>query len=135
LTTAGIAWLGVAAVAAVVLVLAVLFAVRVQRLDRRVGSFECAVRCEGRDWRGGIAVYGVGRVQWYRLASLSLLPTRTFQRDQLELFQRVGGADGEFVEVTCRYDGEDLALAMPRESLAGLVSWLEAAPPRGEPLV
>ncbi|WP_345214831.1 DUF2550 domain-containing protein [Georgenia halophila] len=124
-----------AAVAVVILTGLVVFAVRVRRLDRRVGSFECAVRSGGRDWRGGIAVYGVGRVQWYRLVSLSLLPTRTFTRESLDLVERRGGAPDEFVEVRCRYDGEEVSLAMRRECLAGLVSWLEAAPPRGEPLV
>ncbi|MFC7406301.1 DUF2550 family protein [Georgenia alba] len=135
MTTTGIVWLVVAAVAVVVVTVVVLFQVRVHRLDRRVGSFECAVKCGGKDWSGGVAVYGVGRVQWYRLVSLSLLPARTFVRERLELSERRGGLDEEFVEVRCRYEGEEVDLAMRRESLAGLVSWLEAAPPRGEPLV
>lgn len=139
MTTSGIVWLVIALLGGVLLlaaVLAALLAVRVRRLDRRVGSFECVLRAEGTDWVGGIAVYGVGQVRWYRLMSLSLRPTRVFVRERLELVERVDDGS-ELVEVRCRYRGEEeerLSLALRRDSLAGLVSWLEAAPPRGQPL-
>jgi hypothetical protein len=37
------------------------------------------------------------------------------------------------IEARVACGGEQLELAMVREAFAGLVSWLEAAPPRGEP--
>jgi len=122
--------------ALVAVLLLVLFAVRVRRLARRIGSFECALRPAGRrDWTSGIAVFGVGRVDWYRLVSLSLRPDRTFARSDLEVLERVhrkpGGA-GQVTEVRCGLPGQEVELAMRRESLAGLVSWLESAPPRGD---
>jgi hypothetical protein len=116
--------------------LLIAFAVRVRRLAHRVGSFECAFRPAGRkDWTSGIAVFGVGRVDWYRLVSLSLRPTRSFARESLEVGSRVhrpSNGGGQVMEIRCRLEGEDVELAMKRESLAGLVSWLESAPPRGD---
>lgn len=139
MTWAGTAGAALVVLALVALVVLVLFAVRVRRLGRRIGSFECALRPVGRrDWTSGIAVFGVGRVDWYRLVSLSLRPSRTFEREHLEVLARThraaGGRD-QVTEVRCCSHGEEVDLAMRRSSLAGLVSWLESAPPRGEPLV
>lgn len=136
MTWAGTAGAALVVLALVAVLLLILFAVRVRRLAYRIGSFECALRPAGRrDWTSGIAVFGVGRVDWYRLVSLSLRPTRTFVREDLELRERVhrspGGAD-QVTEIRCRLRGEEVDLAMRRESLAGLVSWLESAPPRGD---
>jgi Protein of unknown function (DUF2550) len=122
--------------ALVAVLLLILFAVRVRRLAHRIGSFECALRPAGRrEWTSGIAVFGVGRVDWYRLVSLSLRPDRTFARGDLEVRERVhrppGGAD-QITEIRCGLPGGEVDLAMRRESLEGLVSWLESAPPRGD---
>jgi hypothetical protein len=48
-----------------------------------------------------------------------------------ERVHRKPGA-GQVAEVRCGLAGQEIDLAMRRESLAGLVSWLESAPPRGD---
>lgn len=125
-------------VLATALVLVSVFAVRVRRIAGRVGSFECALRRpRARDWTSGIACFGAGRVDWYRLVSLSGRPSRSWRRERLEVLQRERrprpGGEGHVMEVRCRYDGEEFDLAMVRESFAGLVSWLESAPPHEVP--
>ena len=136
MTGAGTTW-GMLAVLALVLLaaLAVVFAVRVRRIANRVGSFECALRPTGaKDWTSGIACYGAGRIDWYRLVSLRLRPSRAFTRDGLVVLERrVRAGAGHVIEARVACGGEQLELAMVREAFAGLVSWLEAAPPRGEP--
>ncbi|UNX53972.1 DUF2550 domain-containing protein [Georgenia sp. TF02-10] len=129
------AGLVVAALAAVVVL--VLFAVRVRRLARRVGSFECARRRPGQQgWTSGIAVFGAGKLYWYRLVSLSLRPACTFARAGLQVVRRTrrGTGAGHVVEVRCRYQGRELDLAMVDSALAGVVSWLESAPPLEDPV-
>ncbi|MFH5824072.1 DUF2550 family protein [Georgenia sp. AZ-5] len=133
----GTAW-GVLLTLAAVLVVLVLFAVRVRRVANRVGSFECALRPVGhRDWTSGIANYGSGRIDWYRLVSLRLRPSRSWRRERLEIVGRerrpAAGGAGHVIEVRCAYDGVQFDVAMVDSALAGVVSWLEAAPPRGEP--
>ena len=130
---AGAVWGILTALALVVLAVLALTG-RVRHLGRRVGSFECALRRPGqRDWTSGIAVFGSGRLDWHRLVSLAHRPARSFVRRELEIVGRrrrgPGPRGGEVVEVACRYRGEDLELAMVDQALAGLVSWLEAAPP------
>ena len=129
----GAVWVFLTALALVVLAAGV-FTGRVRHLGRRVGSFECALRRPGqRDWTSGIAVFGAGRLDWHRLVSLAHRPARSFVRRELEIVGRRGRrADpraGEVIEVACRYRGEEFELAMVDQALAGLVSWLEAAPP------
>jgi hypothetical protein len=136
LTGAGAGWVTLAVLALVLVVLAVvLYGVRVRRIANRVGSFECALRRTGvKDWTSGIACYGAGRVYWYRLVSARLAPSRTFAQDELVVLERERrpGA-GYVVEARVSHGGEVFEIAMVREAFAGLVSWLEAAPPRGEP--
>ncbi|MDD9208248.1 DUF2550 domain-containing protein [Georgenia sp. 10Sc9-8] len=118
-------------------VLAVVLYSRVRTLARRVGSFECALRRPGsEDWTSGIAGYGVNRVDWHRLVSLAPWPATSWSRDRLQLLAHTGrdGNAGTVVEVRCRHGGEEFELAMVRGAFAGLVSWLEAAPPGEEPL-
>ncbi|MFD1507446.1 DUF2550 family protein [Georgenia yuyongxinii] len=136
MTGAGAGWGTLAVLALVLVVVAIaLYAVRVRRIANRVGSFECALRRTGaKDWTSGIACYGAGRVYWYRLVSVRLTPSRTLARDELVVLarERRPGA-GHVIEARVSHRGEVLEIAMVREAFAGLVSWLEAAPPRGEP--
>ncbi|MPV38132.1 DUF2550 family protein [Georgenia subflava] len=132
MTGAGAGWVAASALVLVLVVGLVLFAVRVRRLGRRIGSFECARRPAGqRDWTSGLAVYGVGRIDWYRLVSLRMRPSRSFVQQDLVIVDRVrrGSAD-QVVEARCRHRGEEFELAMVATAYSGLVSWLEAAPPR-----
>ncbi|WP_127131709.1 DUF2550 family protein [Georgenia sp. SYP-B2076] len=126
-------------VLAVAVAVVVLFGLRVRRIGRRIGSFECALRRAGaKDWTSGIACFGAGRVDWYHLVSLSPRATRSWRRDRLEILGRERrprpGGEGHVVEARCRYGDEEFELAMVRDSFAGLVSWLESAPPHSAPM-
>ena len=117
----------------------VLLSVRRVALARRLGSFDCSVRmvAEGRSWMVGVACYGPDRLDWYRVFSLSPRPSRSWQRSRLEVIgQRVplGGEAAvvvvpDIAVISCRYDGDELDLAMSAEAYTGLASWAEAGPP------
>lgn len=122
--------LGLLAVAAALVVV-----LRLRALERRVGSFSCAVApahapAPSAPPRVGVAHYGVGRLDWYRRWSLSLRADRTWSRHDLEVDSRelVPGSDDRY-RVRCSYRGEPLVLEMSFPAYAGLTSWLESAPP------
>jgi hypothetical protein len=131
----GWGWAGPLLAVVLVAVLAlVLLLWRTHSLARRVGSFECARRGPDEDsWTSGIASYGVGRLDWHRTVSLSPNPAARWLRRDLVLLgwhrREVAGGASHVVEVRCRYRGAEIVLAMHEEALAGLTSWLEAAPP------
>lgn len=120
--------LGLLAVAAALVVV-----LRLRALDRRVGSFACAVVLPPSPTARvlvGVAHYGVGRLDWYRKWDLNLRATRTWVRHELEVESREllpGSSDRYRVE--CRYRGDLLVLEMSVPAYAGLTSWLESAPP------
>ena len=121
---------------------------RVHSLNRRVGSFACAARpilAQGSDgvratpgpeaptWSQGVAHYGVGRLDWWRIWSLSPRPAQVWDRSDLVVLGRRGmEAVGrpDLFEVRCRHRGSEFELAMSRDAYAGMMSWLESAPPR-----
>lgn len=129
--TAALALLGV--------LVAVLATSRLRTLTRRVGSFDCAVRHPGRTSGAltpGIAHYGVGRLDWWRVRSLSPRPARTWLRDDLRVVDReLAGPGSDDLVVHCWYAGDPLDLEMSPAAYAGLTSWLEAAPPRPHGIV
>ncbi len=107
--------------------------VRVRGLSRVVGSFDCAWRApDSPEWVGGVAVYGVDRIDWYRIVSLRPGPAARWRRSELvvEPSRRVlpGSAWGA-VEVECHLGDEAFHLALESDALAGLTSWLESSPP------
>ncbi len=129
------AWLLLAAALGGTLALGLLLA-RVRSINRRVGSFECAVRPDGRTgWTSGIASYGVDRLDWYRVVSASPRPARSWPRARLEIIHRAPRRSGALLtsvmELRCRVGSEVFSLAMSRPAADGLTSWLEAAPPGG----
>lgn len=130
----GWAWLWWLAVAALLLALLAGFVlVRARALDRLVGSFSCAVREVGSQrWTSGVAAYGVGRIDWYRLVSISPRPRHRWSRTALDVDpQRLAlpGGPAGVVEVRCRAAGKDFHLALTGAALDGLTSWLESRPP------
>lgn len=130
----GWAWLTwVLVLLAVLALLAVVVLLRVRTLDRLVGSFACAVReVDSQHWTNGVAVYGVGRLDWYRLVSLAPRPRHRWTRRTFVVEPQrraLPGAGPGALEVTCRVDGQEFQLALSGEALHGLTSWLEAVPP------
>ena len=111
-------WLGVVEVLGVLIALLaislLMLAGRRRWIDRLGGTFDCSLRLRmttpGAGWVLGVARYSEGILEWFRFFSYSLRPRMAFPR-------RNGRAETEW------------ELAMSEESLTGLLSWLEAAPP------
>ena len=141
-------WWGVVELlVALVLLLAlglVLLAVRRRLLARDGGTFECSLRLHagppGSGWMLGVGRYEEGLLQWFRFFSYSWRPHTSFSRRDVRVLEtrdpdpveavalyaeqrivrfQIGGAEG----------AEHWELAMSPDSLTGLLSWLEAAPP------
>ena len=134
-------------VAAVVLllVLAVLgLALRRRWLSRQGGTFECSLRVSttspGMGWALGVARYNEENLEWFRFFSFSFAPRTIFLRSQVNVLE---SREPDPVEAVSLYAGQRIVridtandsephsweLAMSEESLTGLLSWLEAAPP------
>ncbi|NLF06045.1 MAG: DUF2550 family protein [Actinomycetales bacterium] len=103
---------------------------RLGTLTGRVGSFACGLRPERHgEPVAGVAQYGVGRIEWWRGASLSPRPARTWHRVDLVVAEWVEDPHRPGrVLVRCQHVEDEFELSLSRAACAGLVSWLEAAP-------
>ena len=127
-------WMIATIVAVTLVLLTGGFLVRLRYLAGQVGSFECAMRPPGaQHWLSGVASFRLDSLEWYRLMSLSMRPSRVWRRLDLELSAaRRRREQGRVVEVHCvdatgSPDGFDLA--MMEESHSALVAWVESAAP------
>lgn len=118
-----------------------------RRLLARDGlAFECSVRLRtttpGAGWVLGLARYSGDQLEWFRFFSYSARPRRRFLRGVVRVVETrepdpveaVALYAGQQVLVLQEASGEPPAyaeLAMSQDSLTGLLSWLEAAPPGG----
>lgn len=111
---------------------------RQRQLTHRVGSFGCRYVADPEAPLlavPGVAGYGTGRLDWWRLVSLSARPARSWSRDRLKVVgsRDLGDVDDRgrpLLVVHCRHEEEEFALTMTTQAYAGLVSWLEARPRR-----
>jgi hypothetical protein len=141
-------WLGVVevlGVLAALLALSVLMlAVRRRWLNRLGGTFSCSLRLRmrtpGVGWVLGVGRYSEGILEWFRYFSYSLRPRMVFPRRNVRVLETRMPDPVEAValnadEKVLRIEMQDghtetqWELAMSEESLTGLLSWLEAAPP------
>jgi len=122
-----------------------LLAARQRWLSRQGGTFSCSLRlgttAPSSGWALGLARYNQGLLEWFRFFSYSLRPRLVFPRSEVrvldsrdpDVVESVSlGADQRVlrVETTLRdVRAAEYELAMSPESLTGLLSWLEAAPP------
>ena len=113
-------------------------------LARSGGAFECALRLGTSSprsgWVLGGARYNEEKLEWFRFFSYSLAPRKTFLRHDVSVMH---DREPDPVEAGSLYVGQRIValqtsdtpdaqvweLAMSGESLTGLLSWLEAAPP------
>ena len=111
-------------------------------LTQRGAAFECYARVSTKTpssgWVLGVARYTGEYLEWYRLIALSLRPTYRFERSRT---QAGAQRDPDVTESIVLFDGQRVLeldqrrgdstqeMAMSTESLTGLLSWLEAAPP------
>jgi hypothetical protein len=140
-------WWGVAeGLGLLVLLLALallLLALRRRYLARQGGTFECSLRLRtsapGAGWALGVARYNDENLEWFRFFSYSLAPRKIFLRQEVNVME---SREPDPVEAVSLYAGQRIVrietrgprpetweLAMSGESLTGLLSWLEAAPP------
>lgn len=137
------AWAVVVTVIVITVVLIAAFLIRLRFLAGQVGSFECAWRgSRATRWFSGVAAFRHDSLDWYRLISLSLRPTRSWSRLDLELIEaRRRRADSRVVDVECALGARAASspaqaasvpafeLAMMEESYSALVAWVESAAP------
>ncbi len=136
------AWLLVAAVG--LLILLVLYGlglvVRRRTISHNGGAFELSLRPSGsaqdRGWTLGLGRYSGDHLEYFRIFSLALRPQQSWARHDLSYSQQREPSEAEAaalyrdqVIVDCRARDDQFQLAMGRESLMGLQSWLEARPP------
>src|SRR5215213_7077283 len=144
-------WLNVVSIlVACVLLIAlslVVLALRQRWLNRLGGNFECSLRLRvttpGAGWVLGVCRYGEhveqGVLEWFRFFSYSPRPRMSFSRSELRVLETRDPDPVEAVALSSDqtvvrvespgHPGEVIELAMSAESLTGLLSWLEAAPP------
>jgi hypothetical protein len=126
-----------------------LLAARRRWLARQGGTFECSLRLggttSGAGWMLGMARYNLEVLEWFRFFSYSYGPRMRFLRGDLTVLDRREPASNEahslyagqeVVRIQVRRASsaeqerlEQWELAMGPDSLTGLLSWLEAAPP------
>jgi hypothetical protein len=151
-------WLGALEVVGIILVLVGLclvgLAVRRRWLSRFGGTFECSMSrhvirgpqsasdtpTPSTRWVLGVARYSGEHLEWFRFFSLAWWPNHTFLRSDVAVLNHRAPdsaeavalyADQEIVTVSIGAGADSVRreLAMTPESLTGMLSWLEAAPP------
>jgi hypothetical protein len=145
LTAAGTLALAACAVAAATALLLAALVLRRTLISSRGGVIECALRHHpGAPWQHGLAEYRGRQLYWHRAVSLRLRPHAAFDRSELAVMSSRPPARTEdirlgpgIVVVQCqglvRHRGRPaerrtVELAMSREALMGLSSWLESSP-------
>ena len=139
-------WNVVSVLGSLVLLIAVsliMLALRQRWLNRMGGNFECSLRLRvttpGAGWVLGVCRYSEGILEWFRFFSYSPKPRLVFARSELRVLET---RDPDPIEAVALSSDQTVVrvavpgqpdqfweLAMSAESLTGLLSWLEAAPP------
>lgn len=141
-------WIGVVEAVAILLVSLLLvgafFALRRRWLGHAAAVFECSLRIRtttpSAGWALGVARYTEENIEWFRLFSFVLAPRIVFHRDSLRVLEHRAP---DAVEAVSLYEDQIVVrvesaasdpprqwdLAMPGDSLTGMLAWLEAAPP------
>ncbi|MGG5171649.1 DUF2550 domain-containing protein [Pseudarthrobacter sp. J1738] len=129
------AFIALAVIFGMLIVLLCLFGARRFSLRRALGTVDASIRPAGGRWRMGVCRYQDTELEWFRLFSLSPRPKMSFQRSSLELLGRrepteaeQGSIQPDVVVVELNYQGAGLFLAMDFDAYTGLSSWLEAGP-------
>ncbi|PZM97641.1 MAG: DUF2550 domain-containing protein [Actinobacteria bacterium] len=131
-------WIGVAVL--VLLALVTMLFVRRAVLIRAGGTIRLNVRVSTlllhRGWSPGFGRFVNDELRWYRMFSLSFRPKRVLSRRGLTVERRRAPEGQEllvmpadWVIVRCVGHQAPIEIAMAQATLAGFLSWLEAAPP------
>ena len=118
------------AMAVLLIVAALWLLLRFTLLIRVAGALQCSMRRPDHQWRTGVMVLGQDGLQWYRTRSISPLPRRVITRENFALVShRPSKADPETTIIELRDGSTPIVVAMSASSFAGLVSWIDSAPP------
>lgn len=118
----------------VTLVAVLAYALRLRGLLHRYGTFQCAMRVPGGHWKVGILLLGVDALEWYPRRSFGLRPKYRFARETFEVGANRPGRLPHSVIVKVRSAGEPYEAMLSDMQCAGLVAWVDSAPPAEEPL-
>jgi hypothetical protein len=132
--------LAVAVAVAVVVLMLLVLALRRRVLLRPAGSIDMSLRTRfgriGGGWALGVGRYTGDDLLWYRLFALSVKPSRTLSRRELQVVGRrlPSGAESWAVQagaviVECQDTTGPVQVAMSAGAVTGFLSWLESAPP------
>jgi len=126
----------------IVLVGLLVIFIRREAISRRGGTIDMNVRLSTfapeRGWAPGVGQFVGEELRWYRMFSFGVRPRRILSRHALVIEGRRPPEGAErlamppgWVIVRCRGNGgaEATEIALAGPALAGLLSWLEAAPP------
>jgi hypothetical protein len=98
--------------------------------------FRLRQAARGHGWATGFARFRGDDLRWYRMFSLSTSPRRVLCRRELTVETRRSPSSDEavlvpadWVVLCCKAEGEPVEIAMPRQTVTGFLSWLEAAAP------
>lgn len=143
-------WVWIVDSVGVVLLLVLLYAVglvvRRRWITRHGGTFELSHRVRsgdtddwvkaGRGWVLGLGRYSGGRLEFFRIFSLSMRPRQVLDRGDLvyDGQREPVGTEAHslyagHVIVACHSSTMQSELAMAPEAVTGFLSWLESAPP------
>lgn len=141
-------WASIAELVAAVVVLAVLLplawvVLRRRLLARQGGTFDCSLRvlsaAPGTGWVLGVARYAGEYLEWYAAFGFAMKPQLRLERAWTMAVEQREPSPLESVSLydqrrivlleQRRTSRDPRELAMSEDSLTGLLSWLEAAPP------
>ncbi|MDO4887475.1 MAG: DUF2550 family protein [Actinomycetaceae bacterium] len=129
----GYVWMALCAVMAVAFVLLVGYTLRLRTLLARYGAVQCALRRGEEPWRAGIVIFSVRSFDWYPRFSVRFRPGQAFPRDRINIVESRQAADTEMSIVRFEVDGQAYHVLLPTPAFAGLISWMDSAPPEEEP--
>lgn len=124
----------------VLLVALLVVFVRRELIVRGGGTIDMSVRVNTRvsqrGWAPGLGRFVGDELRWYRVFSFGLRPKQVFSRHGLRVAGRRAPQGEEklalgkdWIIVRCDGPGEPVDIAIAESTLAGFLSWLEAAPP------
>lgn len=104
------------------------------RCISRKQFFCCRYRADiSSGWIDGIAVYESECLSWYKNFGFGRKPHKTWSRRNMELGESTvyqGENDEKVVSIPVHADGHRFWLFMSQKDHYGMISWLEAAPPK-----
>lgn len=107
---------------------------RMNKARHDVGTFVCSYRSNPQQqWSQGRAVYNVETLDWYPLISFSSKPRHSWDRRAFDIkktFTEESPTGDNVMILHVRVGKERFQLMVSEADHSGIVSWMEAAPPR-----